>query len=291
MASPVLSRRERGEAANEDTRPDRELREAYRHMHEFLAVLGHELRSPLAAIRNALRVLEQQGEDAVTRERVRSMMERQTQCLDRLVEDMREVSCIEQGKIPLRKQPLDLAQTVSRAVETVRVSVEGRGHQLEISLPPEPVALDADPARLEQVLTNLLNNAAKYMEPGGRIWVTAAVQDGDVVLRVQDSGIGIDPEMLPHVFDPFWQVERTLDHSQGGLGIGLALVRKLVEMHGGRASAYSAGLGRGSEFVVCLPAQAEVLAGRARLARDWDSRSSTTSCEHVPPIGKRCLEP
>ena len=120
------------------------------------------------------------------------------------------------------------------------------------------MALDADPARLEQVLTNLLNNAAKYMEPGGRIWVTAEVQGGDVVLRVRDSGIGIDPEMLPHVFDPFWQVERTLDHSQGGLGIGLALVRKLAEMHGGSASAFSAGLGRGSEFVVHLPARAEV---------------------------------
>jgi len=259
-------------------------------MHEFLAVLGHELRSPLAAIRNALRVLEQQGNDTATREWLRSMMERQTQCLGRLVEDMLEVSCIEHGKIQLRKQPLDLAQTVFQAVETVRASVEGRGHQIEISLPSEPVAMDADPARLEQVLTNLLNNAAKYMEPGGRIWVTAEVQDGDVMLRVQDSGIGIAPEMLPHIFDPFWQVERTLDHSQGGLGIGLALVRKLVEMHGGRASAYSAGLGRGSEFVVCLPARAEILAGRVRRTREWDSRSSATSCDHASLVGKRCLE-
>ena len=259
MASPVLSRRERGQEAKENARPDRELREANRHMHEYLAVLGHELRSPLAAIRNALRVLEQQGDDAATREWIRGMMERQTQCIGRLVDDLLEVSRIEHGKIQLRKQPLNLAQTVARAVETARTSVEGRGHQIEVALPPKPVALDGDPVRLEQVLTNLLNNAAKYMEPGGRIWVTAAVQDGDVVLRVRDSGIGIDPEMLPHIFDPFWQVERTLDHSQGGLGIGLALVRKLAEMHGGSASAYSAGLGHGSEFVVCLPAHAEVL--------------------------------
>ena len=259
MPSQALGRGERGQKASGDARPDRELCEANRHLHEFLDVLGHELRSPLAAIRNALHVLELQGNDAPTREWVRNVMERQTQCIGRLVEDMLEVSSIEHGKIQLRKQPLDLAQTVARAVETVRASVEGRGHKLEVTLPPEPVALDADPARLEQVLTNLLNNAAKYMEPGGRVWVTAEAQGGDVVLRVRDSGVGIDSEMLPHIFDPFWQVERTLDHSQGGLGIGLALVRKLAEMHGGSASAYSAGLGRGSEFVVRLPAHAEVL--------------------------------
>jgi signal transduction histidine kinase len=238
---------------------DRELREANRHLHEFLALLGHELRSPLAAMLNALRVLELQGDDAATRDWVRSLMERQTHCIGRLVEDMLEVSRIEHGKIQLRKQPLDLAQTVARAVETVRASVEGRGHHLEVTLPPEPVLLNADPARVEQVLTNLLNNAAKYMEPGGRIWVTAEAQGSEVVLRVRDSGVGIDPDMLAHVFDPFWQVERTFDHSQGGLGLGLALVRKLAEMHDGSATAYSAGLGRGSEFVVRLPALAEVV--------------------------------
>ena len=256
MANPVLSRRELGlgHGANEAIRPNRELREANRHMHEFLDLLGHELRSPLAAIRNALLVLEQQGDDATTREWVRGLMERQTQCIGHLVEDLLEVSRIEHGKIQLRKQPLDLAETVARAVETVRASVERHGHQLEFTLPPEPVAVHADPARVEQMLTNLLNNSAKYMEPGGRIWVTAEVQGGDVVLQVRDSGVGIDPEMLPHIFDPFWQVERTLDHSQGGLGIGLALVRKLAELHGGSVSASSPGLGRGSEFVVCFPA-------------------------------------
>jgi signal transduction histidine kinase len=259
MASPVLSRRERGQDAVWDARPDREFREANRHMHEFLAELGHELRSPLAAICNALQVLALQGDDAATRESARGVMVRQTQCIGRLVDGLLEVSRIEHGKIHLRKETLDLAQCVTRAVETVRSSIEEHGHQLEVTLPREPVFVHADPGRLEQVLKNILINAAKYMEPGGRIRLTADARGGDVVLRVRDTGIGIDREMLPHVYDSFWQVERTLDHSQGGLGVGLALVRKLVEMHGGSTSASSAGLGRGSEFVVRLPAHAEVL--------------------------------
>ena len=209
-------------------------------MHEFLDYLGHELRSPLGAISYALGVLKQHGDDAATREWVRSLMARQTQCIGRLVQDMVDISHIEQGKIQLRKQPMDLRQTVAQAVDTVRPSVEGRGHQLEVTVPPESLALDADPARLEQVLTNLLNNSVKYMEPGGRIWVTAEALGSDVVMRVRDSGIGIDAEMLPHVFDPYWQLDRTLDHSQGGLGIGLALVRKLADMHGGSVSASTA---------------------------------------------------
>ncbi len=258
-ARQVVSGREHGRNTSADVRPDRELREANRRMHEFLSVLGHELRSPLAAIRSALQVLKLQGSDAARREWVWSLMERQTQCIGRLIDDLLEISFIEHGKIQLRKEPLDLAQTIAQSIETARSAIEGRGHHLKVTLPSEPVVLEADPARLEQVLTNLLNNAAKYMEPGGCIWVTAETRGGDVVLRVQDSGIGIDAEMLPHVFDPFWQVERTLDHSQDGLGIGLALVRKLAEMHGGTASAYSAGQGCGSQFVVCLPAHAEVL--------------------------------
>ncbi len=211
------------------------------------------LRTPLAAICNALQVLALQGEDAAMRECVRGLMERQTQCIGRLVDGLLEVSRIEHGKIQLHKEPLDLAQSMARAVETVRSSIEEHGHRLEVTLPREPVSVNADPGRLEQVLTNLLNNAAKYMEPGGRIWLTAEARGGDVVLRVRDTGIGIDREMLPHVFDCFWQAERTLHHSQGGLGIGLALVRKLVEMHGGSVSASSPGRGRGSEFVVRLP--------------------------------------
>jgi signal transduction histidine kinase len=245
-------------------------------LRELLGLLGHELRNPLAAIRNALQLLDQRGGDAVTREQVRGMMERQTQSISRLVEDMLEVSRIEHGTVPLRKQTLDLGQAVARAVETVRAAVESCGHQVEVCLRPEPVTLNADPALLEQVLTNLLNNAAKYMERGGRIWVTAEAQGGDVVLRVRDSGIGIDPEMLPHVFDPFWQLERTLDHSRGGLGLGLPLVRKLAELHGGSASAYSAGPGRGSEFVVRLPARAGVSGNGSGRGQEQHTDTSLT---------------
>jgi signal transduction histidine kinase len=253
MANQALDTIEETQNRNRVVHSNRELREANQHMHEFLALLGHELRTPLAAIRNALRVLELKGEDAATREWARSIMERQTHCIGCLVEDMLEISRIEHGKIRLRMQPLDLAQTIARAIDTVRAAIEGHHHQLEVTLPPEPVVVDADPGRLEQVLTNLLNNAVKYMDPGGHIWVSAEEQGSNVVVRVRDSGMGIASEMLPHIFDPFWQLERTFEYSQNGLGIGLALVRKLAEMHGGTASAYSAGRGHGSEFVVCLP--------------------------------------
>jgi signal transduction histidine kinase len=232
---------------------DRRLRDADRHTNDFLAELGHELRSPLAAICNALQVLALDGDDAALRVSVLGLMERQTQCMGRLIDGLMEVSRIEHGKIHLRQEPVDLAACVARAVETVRSSFDARGHQFEVTLPPGPVSVNADSGRLEQVLKNLLNNAAKYTEPGGRIWLTAEARASDVVLRVRDTGIGIDREMLPHVFESFWQVERTRDHSEGGLGIGLALVRKLVEMHGGSVSANSPGLGRGSEFVVRLP--------------------------------------
>jgi signal transduction histidine kinase len=233
--------------------PDRPLHKANRLTHDLLAELGHELRSPLAAICNALQVLAIDGDDAATRESVLGLMERQTRCIGRLVNDLTDVSRIEHGKIRLRKERLDLAQCVARAVETVRSSIEERGHQLEVALPQEPIRLDGDPGRLEQVLNNLLNNAAKYTQPGGRIGLTAEARGGDVVLRVRDTGIGIDREMLPHVFDSFWQVESALDYSRGGLGIGLALVRKVVELHGGSVSASSPGLGQGSEFIVRLP--------------------------------------
>jgi signal transduction histidine kinase len=257
MQSPPEDFLDTAQRTNGNVHPNRELRDANRHMHEFLAVLGHELRSPLAAMRNALHMLEQKGDDASVRERYVRMMQRQTQSIGRLIDELLEVSRIEHGKIQLRKLHMDLAQSVSRAVETALASIEERGHRLEVSVPREPVSLEADPGRLEQVLTNLLENAAKYMKPGGHIWLTAEVRSGNVVLRVRDTGIGIDPEALPHVFEPFWQ--NSHDHSQGGLGIGLALVRKLVEMHGGVVSASSPGLNCGSEFVVCFPAHAEFM--------------------------------
>jgi signal transduction histidine kinase len=253
MAIPVLRRREADQVTTRDAASDDSLCQVGPQMQDFLAELGHELRSPLAAICNALQVLALDGDDAALRVSVLGLMKRQTQCIGRLVDGLMEVSRIEHGKIALRQQSVDLAECVARAVETVRSSLEERGHWLEVALPPGPVSVNADPGRLEQVLKNLLNNAAKYTEPGGRIWLTVEARGSDVVLRVRDTGIGIDREMLPHVFDSFWQVERTRDQSAGGLGIGLALVRKLVEMHGGSVSANSPGLGRGSEFVVRLP--------------------------------------
>ena len=228
---------ERVHHARVDGRPDQELREANQHMHEFLDLLGHELRSPLTAIRNALFIVELQGDDAAMRNAALKIMDRQVRFISRLVDDMRELSFIEHGKIHLHKQFLDLTDSLARAVEVVRASITECRHQLEAAFPPEPIYVDADPGRLEQMLTNLLNNAVKFMKPGGRVWVTVEVQNGDAVVRILDNGIGIASEMLPHIFDPFWQVERTFDHSQSGLGIGLALVRKLAQLHGGSVSA------------------------------------------------------
>jgi CheY-like chemotaxis protein/two-component sensor histidine kinase len=185
--------------------------------------------------------------------RARDILQRQVEQLSRLVDDLLDVSRITRGKISLQKQRLDLGAVIARAVETSQPLIDSRRHRITLSLPPEPVELEADPARLEQILTNLLTNAAKYMEEEGQIWLTAAVEEDQAVLRVKDDGLGIAPEMLPRLFDLFAQAERSLDRSQGGLGIGLTLVRRLVEMHGGTVEARSQGLGKGSEFIVHLP--------------------------------------
>jgi PAS domain S-box-containing protein len=241
----------------ERKRAEEALREADRRKDEFLAMLAHELRNPLAPIRNALHLLKQTGLEDAVRQEVRGMMERQVQHLSRLVDDLLDISRITRGKIQLRKERLDVAAVVQRAVETCRPAVEERRHNLIVSLPPEPPGLEVDPARLEQVLSNLLDNAAKYTPEGGRIEVTAAREGGEVVLRVRDTGVGIRPDMLARIFDLFVQSERVLEDARGGLGIGLALVRSLVAMHGGSVAAHSDGPGRGSEFVVRLPALAE----------------------------------
>jgi two-component system CheB/CheR fusion protein len=181
-------------------------------------------------------------------------MERQVTHLTRLVDDLLDVSRITRGLVELKRAPVELAAVVGQAVEMARAAVESRGHELLVTLPARAVRLEADPTRLTQVLFNLLNNAAKYTEPGGRIWL-AAERDGNAVeLRVRDTGVGIGPELLPKVFDLFTQGERTLDRAQGGLGLGLTLVKRLVEMHGGTVTARSAGPGAGSEFTVRLPA-------------------------------------
>ncbi|HEY7312421.1 MAG TPA: PAS domain-containing protein [Gemmataceae bacterium] len=233
------------------------LTEADRLKDEFLATLAHELRNPLAPIRNALDILKQLGASGAMAEQMRDMAEQQVQHMARLLDDLLDVSRISRGRIELRKDVLDVLAVVSRSVEAVRPLFEEWQHQLTVSLPPQSLRVEADPTRLEQVLTNLLNNAAKYTDPGGRIWLTAQRIGGEVVLRVRDTGIGIAPTMLSRIFDLFVQAERRLDRSQGGVGIGLTLVKKLVELHGGTVEAHSAGPGRGSEFVVRLPAAPE----------------------------------
>jgi signal transduction histidine kinase len=220
---------------------------------ELLALLGHELRNPLAAIRNALQVFGRCGDDNAMREWVREVLERQTDHMGCLIEELLAFSRFRRGKAHAQKGPVDLAQVVALAIDTVRPCIDHRGHVLEVNLPPAPVTLEADPTLLAEVLTNLLGNAAKYTDPGGRIGLTAKVEGDYIVFRVRDSGIGIAPDVLPNVFDLFWQSPSTADLSQAGLGIGLALVRRIVAMHGGNVSAASEGPGQGSEFVVRLP--------------------------------------
>jgi len=229
------------------------LREADRRKNEFLATLAHELRNPLAPLRNGLGVLRLHPITDPIVGQVRDLFERQVQQLSRLVDDLLDVSRIAQGKIELRKQKVNVAGMVGQALQMSDAVLKARRHRVEVALPAEQHWVEGDPARLVQILVNLLNNAAKYTNPGGLVRVSAERQGGDVVIKVQDNGVGISPEMLRHVFDLFTQAEWPADRSDGGLGIGLTLVKRLVELHGGRISAHSAGLGRGSEFVVRLP--------------------------------------
>ncbi len=233
------------------------LADADRRKDEFLAMLAHELRNPLAPLSNALHLL---GRGAADRDRVTQMAERQVRLLARLVEDLLDVSRITQGKISLRKEPLVLGDVVTRALEIMREAIDARGHHVTVSLPPRAVRLEADGARLAQVIANLLSNAAKFTPPAGTIWLTAEALEDEVMIRVRDTGVGLAPDLLPHVFDLFVQGDASLDRTRGGLGIGLTLVKRLVELHGGRVEARSPGVGQGSEFLVYLPTLAPALA-------------------------------
>ena len=237
----------------EHRRMEQALRDADRRKDEFLAILAHELRNPLAPIRNGLYLLRKTGGQEAATEQIYGMMERQVNHLVRLVDDLMEVSRITRGKIELRKEQTDLADILANAIETSQPLIDAAHHALRISLPSCGLPVDADPVRLAQVFANLLNNAAKYTESGGHIELSADCLDGVAVVSVRDDGGGIPAEMLPCVFDLFAQVDRSLGRAKGGLGIGLALVRSLVEMHGGRVEARSAGVGRGCEFIVRLP--------------------------------------
>ncbi|WP_437605171.1 ATP-binding protein [Sorangium sp. So ce834] len=232
-----------------------QLAEADRHKDEFLAMLGHELRNPLAPVRSLLEVMRQKPCDAERLEKAYAIIDRQVEHLVRLVDDLLDVSRITRGMIQLHKEKAELAAIVGQAVEAVRPLVEERDLELMISLPMKAVHLEVDATRMTQVITNLLHNAAKYTEPGGRIWVTGERTGDGLEIRIKDTGQGIPPRLLPKLFDLFTQGDCGPDRSQGGLGIGLTLVRRLVEMHGGSVRAVSDGPGKGSELIVRLPAQ------------------------------------
>jgi PAS domain S-box-containing protein len=232
---------------------------ANRAKDEFLAMLSHELRNPLSPILTALQIMRLRGIES----REQEILERQVGHLTRLVDDLLDVSRITRGKIELRKEPLELADVVVRAVETTSPILEKRSHQIDIHAPRSGLVVEADPGRLAQVISNLLTNAAKYSEPGSRIVVDGRRENDKVRVSVKDQGVGIEPHMIDRIFDLFIQQPQTLARSEGGLGLGLAIVRNLVEMHGGTVSACSAGAGKGSEFVVELPA-ANAVAAKAR---------------------------
>jgi signal transduction histidine kinase len=248
------------------------LKEADRRKDEFIAVLAHELRNPLAPVRNAVEILRASAPASPQLQWTHDVIERQVRQMSRLVDDLLDVSRISMGKFELRRERVEIAAAVRIALEGSRPLIERGGHDLTVRMPPEPIYLDADLARLAQVISNLLNNAAKYTQPGGHIWLSISRRDGHLVIRVGDNGTGIPREMLGRIFDMYAQGGG--DHSQGGLGIGLTLVRRLVELHGGTVEARSEGPGKGSEFIVCLP-----LAGAG--ATESSARECAANEEHA----------
>jgi len=229
------------------------LQEADRSKNEFLATLAHELRNPLAPIRAAVRILQLKSKPTGESQSALEVIDRQTRQMARLVDDLLDIARITSNKLELRREPIELSEILDSAVETSRPLIDQRAQKLIVNAPVESIRLDADLVRLAQVISNLLNNAAKYTPRGGRIWLTAAREENNAVIKVRDTGMGISAEMLPRIFEMFTQAERAANGSPGGLGIGLTLVKRLVEMHGGTITAHSDGGGNGSEFVVRVP--------------------------------------
>ena len=230
-----------------------DLSEADRRKDEFLATLAHELRSPLAPLANMLEILKRAGGDPEVVQRAQEVMERQLGQLIRLVDDLLDLNRITHNRLELRHSDVELSSVIHQAVEACRPFADSAGHDLRVTLPAEPIHVRADPARLAQVVGNLLNNSCKYTRPGGKIWVNAECRGAEAVLTIKDTGIGIPPDKLDSIFDMFTQVGRSTERAHGGLGIGLTLVKRLVQMHGGSVEAHSDGEGHGSEFVVRLP--------------------------------------
>jgi signal transduction histidine kinase len=237
----------------EQRRSEEALRAADRSKDEFLAVLSHELRNPIAPILTAVKLLQAKGPADPTLQRLGETILRQALQLSKLVDDLLDVGRVMNGKLRLEKGVTDLTAILKQAIEASLPAIERRHHVLHVALPESPVVVDVDAARIVQVVSNLLHNAAKYMKEGGRVELTAAAEEGRAVIRVRDEGVGIAPEMLDRIFDAFVQVDSSTHRAQGGLGIGLALVKALVDLHGGTVQARSEGIGKGSEFTVRLP--------------------------------------
>jgi signal transduction histidine kinase len=242
------------ERTEELARANDALKEADRRKDEFLATLAHELRNPLAPIRNALEIMRMGNGNAAATERARDIVERQVGQMVRLINDLMDVSRITRGKLALTVEDIGIGDVIEAAVETSRPLLDDAGLSLKYTLPDTPLVVRGDRLRLAQVFSNLLNNSAKYTEPGGRVNLAARRERHEAVVRIRDTGVGIPPEVLPDVFELFTQVDRTLNRSQGGLGIGLALVKQIVALHGGTVAVHSEGVGKGAEFVVRLPA-------------------------------------
>jgi PAS domain S-box-containing protein len=247
-----------------------ELEAADRRKDEFLAILAHELRNPMAALRNALEIIRLVGDEGKVVEESRALMVRQLDQMVRLVDDLTDISRIRREKLRLKKERVELAPVIRTAVETSRALIDEAGHRLTVDLPEEPILLEADANRLAQVFSNLLSNAAKYTERGGEISLTVRREGPEAVVSVRDTGVGIPADQLPHIFEMFAQVDQSLERSRGGLGIGLTLVRRLAELHGGSVEARSEGAGKGSEFLVRLPVleEARTLTHEQRPLRD-----------------------
>ncbi len=252
-----------------------QLADADRQKNDFLAMLAHELRNPLAPLRSALHLMKP-GASPQLMEQAKSIMERQLESLVRLVDDLLDLSRIIRNKIELRRERVELESAVTRAVETAQPVIDAHGHRLLLSMAEEPIPVQGDLIRLSQVVANLLTNAAKYSDKPGRIWLGVSEEGGAALIKVRDEGIGIEPALLPRIFDLFVQADNSLARSRGGMGMGLTLVKRLVEMHGGTVSARSEGPGKGSEFVVRLPT-----------ARAAETAVRTPSAETAQPQGAR----
>ena len=277
LANLATSAIESAELYERESRSRRRAEEADRRKDEFLATLAHELRNPLAPIRNSLQILKMRDNDQVTADRVRAMMERQVQHLVRLVDDLLDVSRVMRGKVELRREDTDLAEVISRAVETVQPLIDASGQHLSVSMTDEPLPMYADTVRLTQVIGNLLSNASKYSDSNGRIQLSIKREGTQAVVRLCDEGVGIAPEMLPRIFELFVQADHAATRAQGGLGIGLTLVKNLVALHDGTVEAFSEGVGKGSEFVVRLPLSAPTaVAGKKYKTRKESGESPST---------------